>query len=212
MTVKLTRLLIETIKIPVELAENDGSIDIDHHLCSAASHLPPVDGSDGYVSSKWAGERILERSAESLGVPSTIYRFLPVSEEQPAQKQHLMDDLERFIDVSKMTPDTSGWTGRLDVFPGEQVGRTMCKFIMDSTPVDPAGGPRFSTCRSPLAIHTKELREYIQQKTGDCKDLGRLPYMRWFGRIKALGFLYFFSGQEAMVGGSEGGQGMGFRR
>ena len=123
-----------------------------------------------------------------------------------------MDDMIRFIDVSKMTPDTSGWTGCLDVFPGEQVGRTICESILNSTPVDPANGPHFSTCRSPLAIHTEELSKYIKQGTGGRKDLGQLPYMRWFGRIKALGFLYFFSGQEATVGDSEGGKGMGSRR
>ena len=186
--------------------------EIDHTACSAASYLPPVDGSDGYVASKWAAERILERSAASLGVPSTIYRFLPVSEEQSAQKQQLMDDLIRFVDVSGTTPDMSVWTGRLDVFPGEQVGRTICEAIMDSNPADVLDGPRFSNCTSPLAIDTDELSAHIEQQRGDRKDLGQLPYMRWFGRIKALGFAYFFSGQEATVGDGEGGQGIGSRR
>jgi hybrid polyketide synthase/nonribosomal peptide synthetase ACE1 len=45
---------------------------------SAATCEPPLDGSDGYVASKWAGERILERASESLGVPSYIYRLHPM--------------------------------------------------------------------------------------------------------------------------------------
>ena len=201
-------------RVPIHFFSTRGVLpaNTDHNACSAASHLPPVDGSDGYVASKWAGERILERSAASLGIPSTIYRFLPASEEQPAQKQQLIDDLIRFVDVSATTPDMSVWTGRLDVFPGEQIGRLMCESIMNSAPVVAAEGPRFSNCKSPLAIHTDELSAHIEQQRGDRKGLGQLPYMRWFGRIKALGFSYFFSGQEATVGGSEGEQGIGSRR
>lgn len=201
-------------RVPVHFFSTRGVLpaDIDHNACSAASHLPPVDGSDGYVASKWAGERILERSAASLGIPSIIYRFLPVSQEQSAQKQQLMDDLIRFVDTSATTPDMSVWAGRLDVFPGEQIGRLMSESIMNSISLVAAEGPQFSNCTSPLAIHTDELSAHIEQQRGDRKDLGQLPYMRWFGRIKALGFSYFFSGQEATVGRSEGGQGMGSRR
>ena len=83
---------------------------------------------------------------------------------------------------------------------------------MNSALVVAAEGPRYTTCRSPLAVHTDELSAHIEQQRGDREDLEQLPYMRWFGRIKALGFSYFFSGQEATIGGSEGVQSMRSRR
>lgn len=44
---------------------------------SAARYISPVDGTNGYVATRWASERMLERAGEVLGVPSTIYRFVP---------------------------------------------------------------------------------------------------------------------------------------
>ena len=200
--------------VPIHFVSTRGVLpaDIDDNACSAADYLPPTDGSDGYVASKWAGERILERSAASLGVPSTIYRFLPVLEEDSAQKQQMMDDIIHFIDESATTPDMSFWSGRLDVYPGDQVGRSMCETIMNTVPATGAEKVQFVNCRSPLAIHTDELSAHIEHHRGDRKDLGQLPYMRWLGRIKAIGFTYFFSGQETTVGESEDGKGMGSRR
>ena len=67
---------------------------------SAAAHMPSLHGIDGYVATEWAGERILERSAASIGIPSTVYRFLPASQQHPSQKQELLDTFVDFVDVS----------------------------------------------------------------------------------------------------------------
>ena len=174
---------------------------------SAAAHLPPADGSSGYVSSKWAGERILERSAEKLGVPSTVYRFLPVSGEQPAQpKQELLDNFVDLVDASGLKPDMTVWKGRIDMIHAEEASQWMADCITTTTTATTAA-TQFTHYASPLAVHTDEMEKYIQEQRGDREDLEYMPLLQWFGRLKALGFNYLLTGQEMTVGASEGGQG-----
>ena len=178
---------------------------------SAAGHVPPVDGTDGYVATRWAGERILERSAASLGIPSTVYRFLLASQQGSSQKQELLDAFVRFVDVSGMRPDMSVWIGRMDLIPAEQVAQWLSESITTTAgTVTPA--TQFSHYESPLAIHTDELSTYIEQQRGGRDDLGRMPVLKWFGRIKGLGFNYLLASQEATVGAREGGQRFESRR
>lgn len=183
---------------------------------SAAAHTPPQDGSDGYVASKWAGERILERAAAELGIPSHVYRFLPASQQQDADKQRLFDAFIRFVDASGLTPDMSLWKGRVDLIPAEEVVRWLSESVMGSIGVGSEDGvtTRFAHYESPVAIHTGELEAYIEEQRGDREGLEPMPILKWFGRVKALGFDYLIASQEATVGGSGGedGQGLESRR
>ena len=178
---------------------------------SAAAYMPSLEGTDGYVATKWASERILERSAASLGISSTVYRFLPASQQQPSQKQELLESFLHFVDVSGTTPDMSVWSGRLHFIPAEQVSRWLCDSIV-TTAATVATATQFSHYESPLSIHTDELSAYIKQQKGNWEDLERMPLLKWFGRIKALGFNYLLASQEATVGGSESGQSLESRR
>ncbi|KAI0518349.1 hypothetical protein F5B22DRAFT_635407 [Xylaria bambusicola] len=97
---------------------------------SAASQTPPADGTDGYVATRWASERILERSQETLGVPSFIHRFLPASQQKPSPKQAL-DEFARCVDATGLMPDTSGWGGRLDMIPAAQVAQWLSTSMLE---------------------------------------------------------------------------------
>ncbi|KAJ5382444.1 Acyl transferase/acyl hydrolase/lysophospholipase [Penicillium concentricum] len=178
---------------------------------SAAAFVPPADGTEGYVGSKWASERILERSAEELDVPSSIYRFLPATQQDPVEKQRLMDAFIHYVDASSKVPDMSVWAGRVDLIPTEQVSQ----WLGDSVTAAPAttAMTKFSHYESPLAVHTDELSAYIQQERGDREGLESMPVLKWFGLIKSLGFDYLLASQEATVGGSgENGQVLQSRR
>ncbi|KAJ5188310.1 Acyl transferase/acyl hydrolase/lysophospholipase [Penicillium cf. griseofulvum] len=178
---------------------------------SAAAYVPPVDGTEGYIGSKWASERILERSAEELDVPSSIYRFLPATQQDPVQKQQLMNTFIHYVDASNKVPDMSVWAGRVDLIPTEQVSQ----WLGDSLTAAPAttATTKFSHYESPLAVHTDELTAYIQQERGDREGLEPMPVLKWFGLIKSLGFDYLLASQEATVGGGgENGQVLQSRR
>lgn len=208
-------------RVPIHYISTVGVLPQDEDVTtdrasSAAANLPSREGSDGYVASKWAGERILERSVESLGVPSQIYRFLPASHEQPSQKQELMDAFVRFVDALGLTPDMGVWNGRVDLIPAEQIAHWLSDSVVKTTATastaDAATTTQFSHYESPVAFHTDELSAYIEQQRGDRTDLKSMPFLKWLGRCKALGFNYLIASQQATVGDGEGGQTFQSRR
>ncbi|KAB8336832.1 hypothetical protein FH972_021140 [Carpinus fangiana] len=171
----------------------------------ATAKDPPVDGSDGYLASKWASERLLEHSAAMpLAVPSSIYRLLPSSKEGQAQPEHakrqVLDEIVRCIDITGAMPDTTGWEGRIDLIPAEEFARWLCESALRST--------------SPHADSTEvnELMAYAEAKRGQESNLERLPLLKWMGRIKAQGFGYILASQEATLGNPEGGPKLTSRR
>ena len=202
--------------VPIHYISTAGVLPQDEtaNTGSAAAFVPPRDGSDGYVASKWAGERTLERSADALGVSSRVYRFLPAVQEQPSHKQELLEAFARFIDASGSTPDMGVWKGRVDLIPAEEVAQWLGGSVMANTAAENfyAAATGFDHYESPLAIHTDELSDYIKQRGDEWSKLEQVPVLKWFGRIKALGFNYLLASQEATVGDSESGQALQSRR
>ncbi|KAJ4287123.1 hypothetical protein N0V88_007745 [Collariella sp. IMI 366227] len=168
---------------------------------SAAGNIPPTDGSEGYAASKWAGERILERAAEKLGVPARVYRFLPApaGEEGIREKQELMNAFIRSVDASGAKPDMSVWRGRVDLIPARRVVEWLGEAVVEGTSGGgevAAAAAEFVHYASPVSVHTDDLSAYIEQQRSE-KELKPVPVLKWFGRIKALGFDYLLASQKA---------------
>lgn len=170
---------------------------------SAAAYAPSVDGSNGYVATRWASERILERSAASLEIPTFIYRFLPSS--QKASPKRELNEFVRFVDISGTIPDFSGWEGRIDMIPAEEAARWLSESILKQQ-AGKAAATEFLHYESPIAINVVELRTYIEKQRGG-RSLEQMPGLKWIRRIKDLDFSYFFASQEATIKSSTGGEG-----
>ncbi|KAL8790212.1 MAG: hypothetical protein Q9213_000743 [Squamulea squamosa] len=170
---------------------------------SAAAYTPSVDGSEGYVSTRWASERILERSAANLGLPISIYRFLP-STSQTSSKE-VLDELVHFVDISGLMPDLTGWEGRMDMIPAKQAANWIYESILPTadSQQNAAANTKFSHFESPITINVADMGKQIEEQRGG-RGLEKMPGLKWIGRIKALGFEYFLTSQEATVAG-EGG-------
>lgn len=176
---------------------------------SAASNPPETDGREGYVASRWASERILERASEALGVPVSVYRFLPTPQDNKATPQDILDEFVRFVDVSSLFPDMSGWEGRIDMVPATQASTLLHNHVVADAA--PNTAPKFYHVQSTVAVHVAELREYITKERGQAQ-LETMQGLRWIGRIKQLGFGYFLTTQEAAVGGGAQGEAFESRR
>lgn len=189
---------------------------------SAVAHEPPSDGSDGYVATKWASERLLERSAAdpALAVPSFVYRLLPSSSAQTQteqSKQQVLDEFMRCIELAGAVPDSTGWEGRIDLIPAELVARWLCESVLGSEPsshelagTEVATNTRFSHYESPITIEVDELMAHVELVLGQegheegKRRFASLPLLKWMGRIKALGFGYILASQDATVRSSVG--------
>ncbi|KAK7961959.1 hybrid NRPS/PKS enzyme [Apiospora aurea] len=178
---------------------------------SAASNPPATDGSNGYVATRWASERILERASETLGVPVSVYRFLPTPEDAAATTpKEVLDEFVRFVDLSVLFPDMSGWEGRIDMVPAAQASTLLHdRAVADASA--PGAAAEFHHVQSTVAVHVGELRGHITKERGQA-GLETMPGLRWIGRIKQLGFSYFLTTQEAAVGGGSQSEAFESRR
>ena len=177
---------------------------------SAANHLPPSDGSDGYTATRWASERILERSAVDLGVPSFVYRFAPAATQERASPE-VLREFVRCVDATGAVPDASGWVGRLDMIPAEQLARWLCDALLDdiNTTITTNNNnddsnrsiTHFTHYEALVTVTEAELTAYIQQQRGGEQEgrLEQLPLLQWIGRVKKAGFGFFLASHEATL-------------
>lgn len=171
---------------------------------SAANNEPPKDGTNGYVASRWASERILEKFTAEFGVPTSIYRFLPSTAQ--STPEWVLDEWVRFVDASRYIPDMTGWEGRLDMVPAKTAANWLCdSMFSDPTTETETVGTKFAHCESPITINVTELKAHIEQQRGGDKSLERMPVLKWIGVIKTLGFEFFLTTQEVTVESSAGG-------
>ena len=214
-------------QIPIHFMSTSGvltpeELSTPQYACSVAAKEPPVDGTNGYIASKWASERLLQRSAESaLAVPSSIYRLLPSAQahSQPEHsKQKVLEECIRCIDGTGTMPDSTGWEGRIDLIHAEPLAEWLCESVLKSgqsssksAKVQSATSQIFHY-ESPVTIQVDELNSYIEERRGGKPNLERLQILKWMGRIKAYGFRYILASQEATVKNSQSGAKLTSRR
>ncbi|RJE27113.1 polyketide synthase [Aspergillus sclerotialis] len=91
---------------------------------SSASFTPPTDGSQGYLATKWASERILEQVNRKFDLPVWIHRPSSVTGEGSSPLDLMGNLLEFSRKVHAVpVPEKSSWQGYLDFVPVEQVVR-----------------------------------------------------------------------------------------
>ena len=206
-------------RIPIHYISSGGVLGgRTRDALSAANHPPPTDGTDGYTSTRWASERILERSAADLGIPSFVYRFFPAATKESAPKE-VLDEFVRCADVTGALPDASGWAGRLDMIPAEELARSICEATLDDKSNIDNNQPKtastyFTHYPARATVTDAELTSYIEQQRGGenrKQQFEHIPLLKWIGQIKKAGFSFFLASHEATVmkDGDDGGDGDG---
>jgi len=167
---------------------------------SAAAYPPPTDGSNGYVATRWASERILERAAQELGINVCIHRFTP-SPSPEESSAYGLQELVKYVDESAILPDLSGWEGRMDLAPAREVVDWVSEQLLSKSEASPV---RFLHLNSSMAVLSTELAAYVEGRKGE-KGLGSMPLLKWIGKIKTLGFDFVLTSQEATLSTEKGG-------
>lgn len=187
-------------KIPIHYVSSAGTVqDPSADASSIAASAPPTDGSNGYVASKWASERVLERASESLGLPVSIHRYIPLSPEKSNQAadKSIFEQFAQFADLSKLLPDLGGWQGRIDMIPGDQAAHRLVGAVLDEK-VDRTDGALHVHHGCETSVDVDEMNKYLLEHRGHM-GYDRIAGIRWFGRIKPLGFEYFVASQSVTV-------------
>ncbi|TRX93304.1 hypothetical protein FHL15_005883 [Xylaria flabelliformis] len=163
---------------------------------SAADNAPALDGTSGYTATKWASERILERSSAALGVPSSIYRFAPATANEPASTE-LLDLFAHYVDVTRAMPDATGWAGSMDMIPAAKVASWLSESIVVANVGDT--GTNFTHYPGQVRVSVDELMTHLKGRMGERGDLTRVPLLKWTGVVKRAGCEYCMMSHEASI-------------
>ncbi|THC93486.1 hypothetical protein EYZ11_007042 [Aspergillus tanneri] len=115
-TIELARLAVCS-KIPIHYISTAGVARLSgaevQSASSLAAFLPPVDGSEGYVASKWASEVILEKVHRRFQAQVWIHRPSSITGDNvPALD--IVHSVLRYSRLMKAVPDLAGSTGSFD--------------------------------------------------------------------------------------------------
>ncbi|KAI5919279.1 hypothetical protein F4810DRAFT_714627 [Camillea tinctor] len=174
-----------------------GNTDQDAAV-SVAAYPPPVDGSEGYVASKWASEVLLEKAGWDLGIPVLVHRFTPRHEpnSQEANDAALEDLLECTARLGAI-PERSTWAGRFDVVHSQRLAKQICGSQFGEA-------PKFAHYQGEACLSPKELFDFLETKLGG-KVKGRLGLLEWVGAIKKTGYGWLFSTHDLSLTTTEHG-------
>lgn len=151
---------------------------------------PPVDGSSGYRSTKWAAETLLERVHESFRLPIWIHRPSTIirsgrDAEGLAAQLDWMNALIWYMDKLSAVPKLNHGTGSLDlVYP-----RTVCAGIVSH--VTAGASSAKGTDKVSYVHHMADLLIPLSKLEDFSKDPGRrfrqLPRADWIAEAVAAG-------------------------
>ena len=187
--------------VPVHYVSSAGVLPHNSDLaraCSAAAFVPPTDGSDGYVASRWASEKVLEAASRKLGLPTLVHRYVPASAgKSVGTVQPVLDEFVRFIDISGLMPDLAGWKGRINMMPAEVAVAGLFEAIVGERG-ERTDETRFAHYECDISLDVEDIKKFVLERRGGA-GYEKIEGHRWVGRIKALGFGYLFATQDVTV-------------
>ena len=132
---------------------------------SMATYPPPVDGSDGYVASKWASERYLEKVNEQLGLPVWIYRPSSIIGEG-APSMDVMHNTLKYSRAMKAVPDLTGWKGYFDFIAVDTVATEIVSEVLSHKQPVAGTAPEYIHESGEVVVPVHEIKTYLEQEEG----------------------------------------------
>ncbi|KAJ8124217.1 hypothetical protein ONZ43_g8 [Nemania bipapillata] len=208
-------------RIPIHFVSTSGvlspeEVEATGNTPSAATQAPLTNGSNGYVATKWASERLLERAASdsNLQLPSFIYRLLPPPTTQTQlddAREKAQDEFMRCINLAGAIPDCTDWEGYMDLIPAEALAGWLCESVLSFQTEESIGDEatletmaKFSHYQSAITVKVEDIKTYVELAEESGRKYEVMPLLKFMGQIKALGFGYVLASQEATMRTSSG--------
>lgn len=103
---------------------------------SLANFTPDTSFADGYAASKWASEVFLEKTTRLLGLPAFIHRPSAIMGDEAGDD--IMSNVLEYGSIIKALPDSSRWTGYVDLVSLENVTGGIVRSALQEAPADGA--------------------------------------------------------------------------
>lgn len=174
-------------------AESAGGI-----AASAAEHPPAADGSDGYIATRWACEQVLERATSTLGIPTSIHRFVPAKTPSPESTVPALEHFLGFVDEISMMPKFDGTRGHFEMTPVDKAAGRLAEALLGGEQAAETGAARFLHHELEVRIDISEMMEFLEERRGG-KGFETMSGMRFIRRMKELGLGYFVASQVFLM-------------
>ncbi|KAE8133672.1 lovastatin nonaketide synthase [Aspergillus pseudotamarii] len=177
------------------------------------SQLPPNDGSNGYLATKWASEKILENAAEQLSIPVTIHRPLHVAPKTMSDEhEEALAELRAINKKHNITIKSSNIRGHMDLVKADEVASNIVTTMfapagltapMDSAAAQLATNERYPVSyvhhQSSVRLTVEDLASIWEQSLGEKEGAKFLSGPEWIGFAKRVGFSYIVASQNFQI-------------
>ncbi|KAJ5737005.1 lovastatin nonaketide synthase [Penicillium malachiteum] len=172
------------------------------------SSLPPQDGSEGYLSTKWVAEKFLRKFAEVTRISVYIHRPEPQACLDTTQSSSSVTAvLDQLINISVqlgLRPTFHNITGSVHLQPVDPFVQSIHKTLHDSLGADSSfdcSQDHFKILHheATLRVSTKDIEERFNQDDS-VRGLPGFPCLEWFGKAKRVGLSYVFTSWELVMG------------
>ncbi|KAF7169928.1 hypothetical protein CNMCM5623_002479 [Aspergillus felis] len=147
---------------------------------SVSGFVPSLD--DGYVASKWASERYLEKVSHQCGLPIWIHRPSSITGDG-APETDMMANLLRYSRALRAIPQTEGWTGWLDFVSADRVAMRIADEVYEdySWP----GTVKYLYESGDREIPLSDLKGVLEREKGETFEV--VPLSEWVSRAEEQG-------------------------
>ena len=149
---------------------------------ASVSAFPPPNTNEGYIATKWASERYLERVSDQCMLPIWIHRPSSVMGEG-ASETDLMSNLLRYSRSLKAVPDTDAWKGWLDFISVDRVAMQIADEVYEDCPWP--GGIKYLFESGDREIPLSDLKAVLEREKGMVFE--KLTVEDWVTRAQAEG-------------------------
>ncbi|KAF2431623.1 putative hybrid NRPS/PKS enzyme [Tothia fuscella] len=151
------------------------------HQASVAASKPPTNGSNGYIATKWASERFLEKANKDINLSVAIHRPSSVFGEG-APSSDIMQNLLRLSRELKAVPELDFWHGYIDLVSVQNVASGILSQAEDGGVSDVV---RYIHHSGEVEIPVRELKAYLEKESE--AEFEVLVPEEWARRSRGLG-------------------------
>lgn len=148
---------------------------------SIRNFLPPANGEQGYLTSKWVSEVYLEKCNKRYAVPVTIHRVSSiVGPNAPA-----MDITNNVLNMARKLhaiPDLTGCKGYVDLINVQNVASNIIGDVLSS---HSAQSVKYIHESGEVRVQASELKDYLERETGEAFEV--LELGKWIQAARDAG-------------------------
>ncbi|KAI1632403.1 hypothetical protein F4809DRAFT_656376 [Biscogniauxia mediterranea] len=154
-------------------------------VLNMTDHVPPMNYSEGYTSSKWASERYLANASTQCGLPVAIHRIMRASSPAvPEVTEKLVQHLRDIASDMGAAPTFGGWEASFDIIHIDNLAQSVME-ALDSDLSDNNEVAYFQYQSEATLNMNDALLNIVSEKLN--LEAAAIPAVQWLARARNRG-------------------------